>query len=1141
MPRSPKAGKLRPAVKSPRFLATMRAATSGMKRVDNAKLRYLRLRRQIAERERILLEHFSSSTALKTYVEQHRQSDVVRKKIRAAVMAKTRGRAREGALRELQKDSVYIAAYQALVAQSAVLVNDIFAEVPPLPSYCELLWFGERFEEELAGSEKRTDEQELLLEALESQWKARKEFLRSRWRDIVGSEFDISNPPRFQDLWPRKAPVPLRPFWSWAMNGAEARRMGHRQALVPQGGDGNDRGPPDGEGPSDSDEATVPAEPVDDQDREEIGCDFPELLAMAGGRELRQPGPEDARYTFPGTLYRRGEEVFYDYALVIPVPECGPCAQEIEGITPRSLTAAKVLVGKASVVIASLRDAGLADVFGRYGSPPRRALEDIEDVLAGVLSLKGPALYPSTDPPSEIRAIIRRLRESAALLRLIARTEMFLIHAGTNPLEYFTSLDVAVNNFPNYALKSTILPTTDPPMAPYNTLYFPETNKSYTYTDPQGGNAATRGNKFNNNMNVPNAFPPGPVHGWNVGQTWRSEEEERFDLRNYVRYLGDNSRDLQNPKLSGFYALLDDLVKSARGMRDAVAQFSGTYVDFRSDFERLASGIVHDAALSLSELLDGIANQLSLPKATLQEGSKRLALAVIFRQRWHPEGYVMGKLVGYKTLLPNQQETVRRRTFVKTTRELSTVQEFVATRQEDFSHSLKETREVVTEGSQKFNFAASASGDFDFLITSGDYTLESSYELSHLSRATQNMVAESILKTSSTFNEKREVKIRELAELEDLQEVTSQVQNTNQEITANYYYYQLLRQYRVTVELSDLRPVLLRTREIPSPAEIDDTFVSKHAHVLIHQLPLQLSVDAQETADRLRSLAKTFLRRRADMLQKAAELEVFRKEGVAPAASAEELGRWREEYRSKERTLAEARQAFIAAEEAYERARARMERVLAHLRENICYYMQFIWQSSPKVDHNKLLQDETFCLEPLPTVTRGLIRQGYFGNEEIFDYTGRSMALLDLILERLVPGSELLSSLSEEELRQTTLYQYLEAYYPETAAELLARIEQLAFVSDPAPEETALNARTVQIAQDALIVEAMPGQVPLLEGFQMAHRMLDVQKACLENAHMAARIKDRPWRDHGEDTYAVRRYDGSVPPSREVKETQSAK
>jgi hypothetical protein len=181
------------------------------------------------------------------------------------------------------------------------------------------------------------------------------------------------------------------------------------------------------------------------------------------------------------------------------------------------------------------------------------------------------------------------------------------------------------------------------------------------------------------------------------------------------------------------------------------------------------------------------------------------------------------------------------------------------------------------------------------------------------------------------------------------------------------------------------------------------------------------------------------------------------------------------------------------------------------------------------------MQDETFCGQPLPQVTRGLIRQGYFGNEEIFDYTGRSIALFDALLSHLTPGSEI-ASMPLAELEKTSLFQYLRRYYPDQKDALIAYIQDNAFVDDPADVEDVLSSRSIQVAQDALIVETMPGQVPLLEGFQMAHRMLDVQRACLENQHLNERIADRPWQRTGDDSYSVRRYDGTVPPQREVEE-----
>ena len=114
----------------------------------------------------------------------------------------------------------------------------------------------------------------------------------------------------------------------------------------------------------------------------------------------------------------------------------------------------------------------------------------------------------------------------------------------------------------------------------------------------------------------------------------------------------------------------------------------------------------------------------------------------------------------------------------------------------------------------------------------------------------------------------------------------------------------------------------------------------------------------------------------------------------------------------------------------------------------------------------------------------------------MFDYTGPAFALTDLLLRLLRPGSEL-ASLPQAELERTSVFQQLRRYYSDDEVDdLLAQIAWHAFVTDPAEPNTVLSSRRVQIAQDALVVEALPGQIPLLEGFKLPHRMLDVEQTC---------------------------------------------
>lgn len=189
--------------------------------------------------------------------------------------------------------------------------------------------------------------------------------------------------------------------------------------------------------------------------------------------------------------------------------------------------------------------------------------------------------------------------------------------------------------------------------------------------------------------------------------------------------------------------------------------------------------------------------------------------------------------------------------------------------------------------------------------------------------------------------------------------------------------------------------------------------------------------------------------------------------------------------------------------------------------------MQRIWQASPTVDRDKLLQGEKFNNKPLDQQTLGFSRLGYFGNEEIFEYTGESPELLVALIEFVIPGCQVLKNHTPKTISADPLAKRLMKYHcKKENAELLKWIESHVFIRDPASDDELDNSRVVQVAQDALLVETIPGEVPLLEGFQMAHRMLDVQRACLENMHLKARIEDRPWKERGEDSYRVYRRDG---------------
>jgi hypothetical protein len=332
----------------------------------------------------------------------------------------------------------------------------------------------------------------------------------------------------------------------------------------------------------------------------------------------------------------------------------------------------------------------------------------------------------------------------------------------------------------------------------------------------------------------------------------------------------------------------------------------------------------------------------------------------------------------------------------------------------------------------------------------------------------------------------------------------------------------------VTVELHDMRPVLLRTRYVPPEAAIDDKLLSDHAHGLIRALPAQLADDLAQTVHEIETLARGQLRSQVEYGDRKLAYDTLR--GSASPTTPEEARDREVKLAAALEALEKTKKDLFERDGAYLKARARLDRVLAYVRRNRSHYMQYIWQDSPRTDEDRILRTETFHGTPLPELTRGLQRQGYYGAEELFDFTGPSIALTDVLLRVLRPGSEI-ASLPRNELEQTTLFQQLRRHYSdEEIDDLLEQIGNHVFIEDPAAPNTVLSSRRVQIAQDALVLETLPGSIPLLEGFKLAHRALDLERVCLENEHLAARIADRPWRDRGEDTYRVYRRDGQPAP-----------
>lgn len=941
------------------------------------------------------------------------------------------------------------------------------------------------------------------------------ERLDAKWQWITRTQSGLREKrvPMLYDLWAVKAPLPLSPTWNEASATAEQRYLGDTGQLSIQNTSAEE-----GDDSNGSNHGAVLNQPKNLRRISNVGrtnasvssagpssegceCDPNKIIQNAGGQPLGPPAEGDEAYTFPGHLATR-EDIFYDYSVILPVEDCAFTGLA-EDIRQRSILPIKFRIEEIRSVIKQLEQIDFGAISG-FGDA---LLEQIEEVLerAGNINRN-----TSEDKMLEYQ---RELRELAAAVRTFSRHKLLRLSQGENPLvSQRAELQAAIFDIKGtYGLvKKSIPKNGQNPELRRNTLWVHDS--------------------YGVKKEIMDAKKPAAFEG-----DWDWDDHDQHDEG--AMYL--------SALANAHYNRVKELEAKAQELVDSVHDLQGVS-SVMGDFEQFFAARISEAAYIIEQILDELADIYPVSAIEPHEGNKRLGLQLVYRQWWLPQGYVRGRLVGHKNLPPDTEETVRRRTFVRSSTETQSLEAFTASSKDEFSRSQKESSEVVNEMATNFNFSTSVGGGFNFEMGSLNFNASSGLDLRSLSRSTHSRIGELTFKSTKFYNDKREIKVREQYDFEDEQETTFSIKNLNKEITANYFYYQLLREYMVTVELEDIRPVLLRSKDIPTKAMIDDRFVARHAHILVHALPDQLSLDMQETVNAIDSMGRGMIAARENMDSAQASFEAFRST-TRPTNTEEHptvAEEWDTKLQSLEEVWNETRETHRTAEEVYLLNRTRLDRVVSHVRKNRCRYMQYIWQASPTVDDDKKLMREKFSGIPLPEVTRGLMREGYLGAEEIFSYSGPSISLAQLITDHMIPGADVVNSMDRADLEKTTLFQSLKRYYPKASVdELVNQIENMAFVHDPANDSDDfkaersrsefLSSRLVQVAQDAVVVETMPGSVPLLEGYQMAQRYLAVQRSCLQNRHLKGRIESATW-ETGDDSYRVYHRDGQSLPVEEV-------
>jgi hypothetical protein len=625
----------------------------------------------------------------------------------------------------------------------------------------------------------------------------------------------------------------------------------------------------------------------------------------------------------------------------------------------------------------------------------------------------------------------------------------------------------------------------------------------------------------------------------------------------------------------------------------------------------------------LEDLIETIQKALVEPYAfdVFVPNTYNYGLMVTYRQRWEPGPYQAGNLAATIPLAPGETRKFTKKTNVKSTRAVKEIEKSMSSRSIQSSETNRAEYDIMQRATSATNFKMTTNGSFNIGIGSIGATSEFGGNQEQISSSTKKGLHEATLKAAEEYRLERSVEVESTSSTETEQTSSGELSNPNNEITVTYLFYELQRRYLISEFLYRVRPVILVAQDVPSPEEINEGWLLQYQWIIARVLlddslrPAltylnsgfagdELSVEVKRTHwDTQRSLLATLennARQQLDARDSLRETLVatqlkrdtipdmpgqlkFFTMGIDPSDEAKQVFdanikslKTRLEY--AEGALADAQDKLKQGASALETAtkdysealqnqynrRISIDQLRIHVKQNIIFYMQAIWDQEP-VDQRffRLYKLPVACFEkaencssqiigtvhqgskwqmvqnqmnnaPMNNATRtadievtqlcaptvgGTVHQlvqvadldnplGYKGNYIIFPLI-HSCHLTDYMMSGFVDDY---LGLMDPDGTDSFNPEDFESRW--VAAK--GNVDEQAALRD----ELVTYLKIARRAKDEIIVptgqlfiEALPGSHPLLEDFKLLHRAEDVRKvkaevrrAELENLRLAARL-----------------------------------
>ncbi len=555
-----------------------------------------------------------------------------------------------------------------------------------------------------------------------------------------------------------------------------------------------------------------------------------------------------------------------------------------------------------------------------------------------------------------------------------------------------------------------------------------------------------------------------------------------------------------------------------------------------------------------------------------------------YRQRWDPQSYQAGELVKTLPLAPGQKMAFSTKRMIRKSHGEKRAEASENTYNSESSSTDRDISKIVRNAKfetsftlqSKVNSSVPGVGGAESGSTFGtNFSIQSS--------RTKETFREQIRKEANSFRNSASVEVNATQDSEFTQETSGQVGNENAEISVTALFYELQRRYQVSERLHRATPVVLVAEQVWKPSEITPELIARFGWIFSRVLLDQSFADAidfvssgelvaeqaalfdledlMETQfDVVDALKRQIVHREASVIAPSEyKPEIFRNDrGQTVEEYQKELKdhirKLREELRRQESRLASAVEYFNEAFTAYAVKLIQIRRLQLHIKDNVIYYMQAVWehqdnhqtlmrlrhQQIPKITGriayslqpsqepdqppwwrsgfrltarpvNFKVSDKTEDLAEVADLSRPM---GFFGNYRIYPLIKQN-PMIDFLMVPYLSGHPGVRdpddagnvTVAELENYASCLAQTLpEAEFQALWPKIEAAIEHR--LNNPLPDQ-----EEIVVPTGSLFIELLPGTHSVLETFKRRHREMDVKTVeedlittRLEQLRMAARI-----------------------------------